>query len=342
MRKINQEIKDKGIIQEIFLNAKICRIGMLDNGFPYVLPFNYGFKDDKIYIHCALKGKKIDLLRENSRVFFEIEQTAEIVKHSKACKWASTYRSVVGYGNIEIINDFVQKKHGLEIIMAHNGAPHLVDFEPKQIDSVLILKLNIDSLTAKQSSNWDKFYHSKEYNTETERLLLSEINIQDVENIHRLHSIPEVDEFNTLGIPESIDDTRKFTDAQLKAKLKSPRESITWTISLKNTGLFIGLAGLKLSNDKFKLGEIYYLLDPDYWGQGYATETAKRLVRTGFNDFDLHKVEAGVATENIKSIRVLEKIGMKREGLRRKILPIRGEWKDNYHYAMVKTDDRDY
>ena len=65
-------------------------------------------------------------------------------------------------------------------------------------------------------------------------------------------------------------------------------------------------------------------------------------MRKGFDDFDLQKVEAGVATENIKSIRVLEKTGMTREGLRRKILPIRGEWKDNFHYAIVRTDKRDY
>jgi RimJ/RimL family protein N-acetyltransferase len=90
------------------------------------------------------------------------------------------------------------------------------------------------------------------------------------------------------------------------------------------------------------LGEIYYKLFPDHWGKGYATEVSRTLIMTGFNDFHLHKVEAGVATENIRSIRVLEKSGMKREGLRRKILPIRGEWKDNYHYAIVEDDPRDY
>ncbi len=53
-------------------------------------------------------------------------------------------------------------------------------------------------------------------------------------------------------------------------------------------------------------------------------------------------MEAGVASENTRSIRVLEKIGMTKEGLRRKILPIRGEWKDNYHFAIVEDDLRDY
>ena len=110
---------------------------------------------------------------------------------------------------------------------------------------------------------------------------------------------------------------------------------------MKESGTFVGLAGLSLSYDKFKLGEIYYKLLPDHLGIGYATEVSKALIKSGFEDFKLHKVEAGVATENLKSIRVLEKSGMTREGLRRKILPIRGEWKDNYHYAIVEDDPRD-
>jgi len=342
MRKINQEITDKTIIEDILRNSKICRIGMLDNGLPYVLPFNYGFKDNQIYIHCALTGKKIDLLREKSIVCFEIEQTAEVMTNDKACKWTTTYRSIVGYGKIEILDDFAQKQKGLEIIMAHNGAPDLIDFEPKQVDSVLILKLTINSLTGKQSSNWDKVHSLEMFNIETERLLLSEITIDDLESIHRLHSVPEVDEYNTLGIPRTIKDTKIIIDSWIIARFLTPRKSFTWKVCLKDSNQFIGLAGFSLSNDKFKLGEIYYKLHPDYWGKGYATEIAKRLVKTGFEDFNLHKVEAGVATENIKSIRVLEKIGMTREGLRRKILPIRGEWKDNYHYAIVKTDEINY
>jgi len=342
MRKANQEITDKAIIEEILQNCKICRIGISDKGFPYVLPFNYGYSDNQIYIHCALTGKKIDLLRENPNVCFEIEQTAEVVKNDKACKWATTYRSIVGYGKIEILDDFAQKRKGLEVIMAHNGAPESIEFEPKQVDSVLILRLAIASLKGKQSSNWDKLFNQEKHNIETERLMLSEITMADLENIHRLHSIPEVDEFNTLGIPNTLEETVKLIKPIIQKRFNTPRDSYTWKICLKDSNQFIGLSGFTLSNDKFKLGEIYYKLHPDYWGNGYATEVAKRLVKKGFDDFDLQKVEAGVATENIKSIRVLEKIGMTREGLRRKILPIRGEWIDNYHYAIVRTDERDY
>ncbi len=177
---------------------------------------------------------------------------------------------------------------------------------------------------------------------ETERLILSEITINDLEKIHQLHSIPEVDEFNTLGIPKTIKDTEKILIPLLEAQNKVTRGSYMWKITIKETNKFIGVAGFSLSNDKFRLGEIYYKLNPKYWGKGYATELAKRLVLLGFENFNLHKVEAGVATKNVKSIKVLEKIGMTREGLRRKILPIRGKWIDNYHYAIVEDDKRNY
>jgi len=176
----------------------------------------------------------------------------------------------------------------------------------------------------------------------TSRLILAEITPYDLQDIHRLHSIPEVDEFNTLGIPKSFEETEKLMKPAFEAANKVPRSSYTWKILLKGTEQFIGLAGFTLSNDKFRLGEIYYKLDPAYWGKGYATEIAKRLIVLGFEEFKLHKVEAGVATGNVRSIKVLEKAGMTREGLRRKILPIRGKWTDNYHYAIVEDDPREF
>lgn len=176
----------------------------------------------------------------------------------------------------------------------------------------------------------------------SERLILKEISWDDLEDIHHLHSSPEVDEFNTLGIPKDMHETKELIRPEIENKGKNPQKSFTWKIILKEPEIFIGLAGLTLSCDKFRLGEIYYKLHPDHWGKGYATEVSKALIKSGFEDFKLHKVEAGVATDNLKSIRVLEKSGMTREGMRRKILPIRGEWKDNYHYAIVEDDPRDY
>jgi len=338
VRKLNQEIEDKQILEEILAQARICRIAMIEDGEPYLLPFNYGYRENSIYIHSAKAGRKIDALSLNPRVCFEVEQQADLVKGPAACNWSTLYRSVVGYGNMEIITDYQQKQKGLEIIMSQHGAPDLTGFKEKNVNSLVILKLTIDSMTGKQSSNWDRVMEKASLSLETERLILQEITWEDLDQIHELHSFPEVDEFNTLGLPASLADTRKIIEPDIRARTRYPRTAYTWKIELKEEGHFIGLAGLILSNDKFRLGEIYYKLHPGFWGKGYATEVARVLISTGFEYFELHKVEAGVAVENIRSIRVLEKAGMRREGLRKKILPIRGKWIDNYHYAIVEDD----
>jgi nitroimidazol reductase NimA-like FMN-containing flavoprotein (pyridoxamine 5'-phosphate oxidase superfamily) len=156
MRKTNQEITDKSILEEILINSKICRIAMIDNGLPYILPFNFGFHENCIYIHSAPAGKKIDLLKENPLVCFEVEQQVDIVEDEVACKWSTLYRSVIGYGNVEIVTDFEEKKRGLEIIMTQHGFKGKMEFDPKEVEFIVILKLTISSMTGKQSSNWNK------------------------------------------------------------------------------------------------------------------------------------------------------------------------------------------
>ena len=176
---------------------------------------------------------------------------------------------------------------------------------------------------------------------ETARLVLTEIGWDDLNDIHHLHSIAEVDEYNTLGIPISENETKEIIRPTIEDQQSKIRKLYTWKINKKTDGNFIGLAGMTLTADRFRLGEIYYKLLPSSWGRGYATEVGKALIKSGFEDFNLHKIEAGVATENEKSIRVLEKLSMAREGVRRKVLPIRGEWKDSYHYGIVEDDRRD-
>lgn len=154
MRKQNQEIKDKKTIDEILRSAHICRLAMSDGDIPYLLPFNYGYKDNHIFIHSAPEGKKIDLLKQNNKVCFEIEQAAELVKGDKACKWTTRYRSVIGYGEVDIITDEAQKKQGLDIIMTQHGGSAQTDYEKRLFDRMVILKMEIISMTGKQSSNW--------------------------------------------------------------------------------------------------------------------------------------------------------------------------------------------
>lgn len=174
----------------------------------------------------------------------------------------------------------------------------------------------------------------------TKRLILQEITWEDLEDIHWLHSFPEVDEFNTLGIPESLQTTKEVMQSTIIDQEAEKRREIQWSIRLDESRTFIGLAGMRISEERFQMAEIFYKLAPAFWKQGYGTEVARALIDFGFDTLKLHRIEAGTATENKKSIRILEKIGMQREGIRRKILPIRGQWYDNYQYAILEDDPR--
>ncbi len=171
----------------------------------------------------------------------------------------------------------------------------------------------------------------------TDRLTLKEIELGDLDNIHELHSLPETDKFNTMGIPSDINVTERLLSDWLGMQELEPRTRYTFKIEYHDQ--FIGLIGLKdLEVSNYRSGEVWYKLHKDFWGNGYATEAVGRILEFCFTDLKLHRIEAGCAVENLGSIRVLEKAGMIREGRKRKKLPIRGEWIDNYFYAILEED----
>lgn len=171
----------------------------------------------------------------------------------------------------------------------------------------------------------------------TDRITLTELELSDLDNIHELHSLPETDEFNTMGIPEDIGVTERLLADWIGMQELEPR--MKYVFKIEDTDhRFIGLMGLHMGYPKYRTAEVWYKLHKDFWNQGYGTEALKRLLDFCFTDLKLHRIEAGCAVENHGSIRVLEKAGMTREGRKRKKLPIRGEWVDNYFYAILEED----
>ena len=156
MHRKNNEITDRKIIEEILADSEICRVAILDAEFPYIVPFNYGYQDNALYFHSATKGKKIDLIRKNNKVCFEITYSSEIIKCETACDWSTKYRSVIGYGTIEIISDLQEMAKGLDIIMEHYGRIGNNTYKAKSIKNMFILKLTIESLTGKQLGEWSE------------------------------------------------------------------------------------------------------------------------------------------------------------------------------------------
>ncbi len=135
-------------------DGAVVRLALNDGEVPYLLPFNYGYRDRCIYIHSAPEGRKIDLLKKNNKVSFEITSIAELITGKTACKWAMKYRSVIGTGEVEILTNPEEKIDGLNVLMKHNGFTGVYEYHEKHLANVVILKLTIQGMTAKQSSDW--------------------------------------------------------------------------------------------------------------------------------------------------------------------------------------------
>jgi nitroimidazol reductase NimA-like FMN-containing flavoprotein (pyridoxamine 5'-phosphate oxidase superfamily) len=155
MRRKDKQVSDPAIIGALFSAGKVCRIAMVDNGEPYVVPVNYGYLDNTLFIHSAAAGRKLDILKRHSRVCFEIESPVEIIEHAEPCHWDARARSLVGYAVASIVTDLPGKRHGLDVIMRHYGKRDANAYDQKQLEAVVILKVAIESVTCKQVGEWE-------------------------------------------------------------------------------------------------------------------------------------------------------------------------------------------
>jgi uncharacterized protein len=150
MRRKDKEISDESDIRAIIEKAKVCRLGMVDGSKPYIVPLCFGYHDQALYFHGATNGRKIELLRENPSVCFEFDLIAEPVEAENACGWSMKYQSVIGFGKAVFIETSEEKRKALSIIIAHYS-DRLFQFPEDRIKGILIIKVEIESLTGKQS-----------------------------------------------------------------------------------------------------------------------------------------------------------------------------------------------
>ncbi len=152
MRRKEKEITDLKEIEAIIKKAEICRLGLAVNNTPYIVPVNYGYEDHCLFIHCAKTGRKLDMIRRNNRVCFEMDVDAEIKdKENSPCEWSSSYRSVIGYGRAFIIDRNDEKKKALDVIMRHYSGQKNFEYKESSVENVGIIKIEITEIIGKHS-----------------------------------------------------------------------------------------------------------------------------------------------------------------------------------------------
>lgn len=169
----------------------------------------------------------------------------------------------------------------------------------------------------------------------TERLLLREFVEEDWRAVHEYGSDPEVVRFMPWG-PNTEDDTRAFVARALAAQSEEPRRNYYAAVTLLAGGWLIGACSLHLGSPANRSAWIGYCYARAFWGCGYATEAARALVSFGFRELGLHRIWASCDVENAASARVMEKLGMQREGRLRQDMNIRCRWRDSFIYAVLE------
>ena len=150
MRRKDKEITDIDEIEKIIRKANCCRIGLADNDEPYIVPVCFGYERNALYFHGALEGRKVELIKKNNKICFEIDTDVEVVRGEKPCAWAMKYRSVIGVGRARILESDEEKTRGLKLIMRQYAEGDF-SFPKSELDEILVVKVDITNITGKQS-----------------------------------------------------------------------------------------------------------------------------------------------------------------------------------------------
>lgn len=153
MRRNDKEIKDRKCIEQILKKATVCRIALCDKSKPYIVPMNFGFKDNTLYLHSAREGQKIDLMMKNNNICFEVDIGTEVLTSDNACSWGMKYYSVIGFGKAHFIETEEEKINILDIIMQkyNHNANKSFEYSKSALDKTTLIKVEIENLTGKKS-----------------------------------------------------------------------------------------------------------------------------------------------------------------------------------------------
>lgn len=155
MQRTEQEITSRSHINLIIQKSTICRLAFCQNNRPYLVPLSFGYDGEKIYFHTSQEGMKIDYLRQNNQVCFELEYEVKILENAqKACGWSVSFFSVIGFGKVSEIFIDDEKVNALNHIMRHYSN-RTWRFEKKSIDSCRLWMIEIISMTGKKSVDKD-------------------------------------------------------------------------------------------------------------------------------------------------------------------------------------------
>lgn len=147
----NREISKHEEIEKIIQEAEVCYLGMTDGDQPYVLPFNFAYQNETLFLHSDHNGYKLDVLARNSKICANFNVGNELFSRNKevGCSWGMKYKSVNLFGNLEIVEDYDEKYQIMKLFMLKYAGEDY-EFSEPSIKNVMIMKVQAVKLTGKK------------------------------------------------------------------------------------------------------------------------------------------------------------------------------------------------
>jgi ribosomal-protein-alanine N-acetyltransferase len=175
---------------------------------------------------------------------------------------------------------------------------------------------------------------------ETERLIIRDNVEEDLNELHCLMSDKRVNKYDSDFYSGSLDSTKDKLKVSIEEAGKKERRKFWFAIIEKESNEYIGQIGITLVSDQLEngIGQMAYFIHKKYWGKGYTTEAAKRVIDFAFEDIRLHKIITGCLTENIASEKVMKKCNMVKEAELAEHVWHENEWKDRVEYRLLREE----
>ena len=152
MTKRELQITDLNQIRAILDTAKVLRLGLAVNNEPYVVPMNYGYTLEggklTLYLHSAVRGKKLDMLQANPRVFFELDCDLKPFEGVKPCQYGLSYSSIMGRGQASLVEDPEEKMQAMTVLMKTQTGKDF-SFNEQLVSIVAVVRIDVAEFTAK-------------------------------------------------------------------------------------------------------------------------------------------------------------------------------------------------
>lgn len=153
MRRKDREISSREEIIKIIREEGICRLAIKDEPYPYIVPMNYGIEIDgeqiNLYFHSAMEGRKIDLIKKDNKVCFEIDRNQRLVYDTKKGSCSMLYECVIGNGEIVFL-DGDEKIKALRLILQHHGRGEDFPISETMVEKTICFKLVVNEVTGKK------------------------------------------------------------------------------------------------------------------------------------------------------------------------------------------------